>query len=52
VKPLARRDAESLAAFLRQKRFRSRMSNYAHACIVRGFLQFLGSMEVRQPSRL
>jgi integrase/recombinase XerD len=41
VKPLARRDAESLAAFLRQKRFRSRMSNYAHTCIVRGFLQFL-----------
>jgi hypothetical protein len=41
VKPLARRDAESLAAFLRQKRFRSRTSNYVHACIVRGFLQFL-----------
>jgi integrase/recombinase XerD len=42
MKPLARRDAESLAAFLRQKRFRNRMSTRVYACIVRGFLQFAG----------
>jgi integrase/recombinase XerD len=41
MKPLARRDAESLAAFLRQKRFRNGISNRVYACIVRGFLQFL-----------
>ncbi len=40
MKPLARRDAESLAAFLRQKRFRNRMSTRVYACIVRGFLRF------------
>jgi integrase/recombinase XerD len=41
MKPLARRDAESLATFLRQKRFRNMMCNRVYACIVRGFLQFL-----------
>jgi integrase/recombinase XerD len=41
MKPLARRDAEPLAAFLRQKRFRNGISNRVNACIVRGFLQFL-----------
>jgi integrase/recombinase XerD len=40
MKPLARRDAESLAAFVRQKRFRNRMSTRVYACIVRGFLRF------------
>lgn len=40
MKPLARRDAELLAAFLRHKRFRNKISARVYACIVRGFLQF------------
>lgn len=40
MKPLARRDAESLAAFLRQKRLRNRMSTRVYTCIIRGFLRF------------
>ena len=40
MKPLARRDADSLAAFLRQKRLRNRMSTRVYTCIIRGFLRF------------
>ena len=40
MKPLARRDADSLNAFLQHKRFRNRISIRVHACIVRGFLRF------------
>jgi len=40
MKPLDRKDAESIAAFLRQKRFRNKISARVYACIVRGFLRF------------
>ena len=40
MKPLARRDAQSLAAFLGQAHFRHRMSTRVYACIIRGFLRF------------
>ena len=40
MKPLARQDAESLAAFLRQKGLRNKMSIRAYTCIIRGFLRF------------
>ena len=40
MKPLARRDAESLAAFLRQKRLRNRTSARVYTYIVSGFLRF------------
>src|SRR5215472_13608571 len=40
MKSLTRQDSESLAAFLRQKRLRNRMSARVYACIIRGFLRF------------
>lgn len=40
MKPLARKDADSLKAFLRYRRLRSEMSARVYACIVRGFLHF------------
>lgn len=40
MKALAGKDADSLKAFLRDRRLRSKMSTRVYACIVRGFLQF------------
>jgi integrase/recombinase XerD len=40
MKPLDRGDAELLAGFLRQKRFRNKTSARVYAYIIRGFLQF------------
>jgi len=40
MKALVPRDADLLEAFLRQQRFRNRISTRVYACIVRGFLQF------------